>query len=182
MFWYLDEFWTKQFSISKIQVLKNTEFGFWQIFQVTKMVQIVWNISWIFLHMFVFQNYNKNLFLWIFKDCMRFYLSQEAKLLIPINPCSGFCRSTGPVDRVRSWSTKSVDYVYRTCTPVWLEGRSTARELLLSGKPRSTGSVDRQRALLSVPGSGRPGWSTDALTVRNLTVGGRPAGQPGSNG
>ena len=28
MFLYLDEFWTKRFSISKILVLENTEFGF----------------------------------------------------------------------------------------------------------------------------------------------------------
>jgi len=45
----------------------------------------------------------------------------------------------------------------------WRAGRPTPvdhRELLLSGKPWSTGTVDRQRALLSVPGhshrAGRP--------------------------
>ena len=79
-------------------------------------------------------------------------------------------RSTEPGVSRPSRSTN----VHRMCTPVWLEGRSTARELLLSGKPRSTGPVDRQRVLLSVPGLGRPGRSTAGPTVRFLTVGGRP--------
>ena len=56
---------------------------------------------------------------------------------------------------------------WRACRPT----RSTARELLLSGKPRSTRPVNRQRALLSVPDLGRPGRSTAGSTVRNLTVG-----------
>ena len=88
--------------------------------------------------------------------------------------------STGRPD----WSTelevgrpgRSTD-VHRTCTPGLLEGRSTdlvdRRELLLSGKTRSTRPVDRQRTLFSVPGSGRPGRSTEAPTVRNLTIGSR---------
>ena len=66
-----------------------------------------------------------------------------------------------PVDRTGRPSQESVDRVGRPmCTErarhvCWRAGRptrSTARELLLSGKPRSTGPVDRQRALLSVPG------------------------------
>ena len=98
--------------------------------------------------------------------------------LIPKIDLSGFCRSTGPVDRAWSRSTGTVDRRAQTCTPGLLEGRSTdsvdRRELLLSGKPRSTGPVDRQRTLFSVPGLGRPGRSTAAPTVRNLTVGGWP--------
>jgi len=41
MFLYLDEFWTKRIFYSKIQVLENTVFGFWQNFYNTKIVQNV---------------------------------------------------------------------------------------------------------------------------------------------
>ena len=106
---------------------------------------------------------------------MGFYLCQNTKFSFPKIVLSGFCRSTGPVNRAWSRSPGRSTDVHRTCTPGLLEGRSTdlvdLRELLLSGKPRSTGPVDRQRSLFSVPGSGRPGRSTDAPTVRNLTVG-----------
>ena len=39
MFLYLDEFWRKRIFNSKIQVLKNTDFGFRQNLYDTKMVQ-----------------------------------------------------------------------------------------------------------------------------------------------
>ena len=47
---------------------------------------------------------------------MRFYQSQKAKFSIPIIPVSGFCRSTGPLNRARSRSTESVDRRAQTCT------------------------------------------------------------------
>ena len=41
--------------------------------------------------------------------------------------------------------SRSTD-VYSRARQLWLEGRSTAREVLLSGKPRSIGPVDRVRS------------------------------------
>ena len=49
MFLYLHEFWRKRFSISKIQVLKNTDFCLKPNFNITKMIQIVYNMCWILL-------------------------------------------------------------------------------------------------------------------------------------
>ena len=96
-------------------------------------------------------------------------------ILIPKLTC---LVSTGRPDRSTELEVgrpcRSTD-VHRTCTPGLLEGRSTdpvdRRELLLSGKPWSTGTVNRQRSLFSVPGHGRPGRSIEAPTVRFLTVG-----------
>jgi len=44
MFLYLDKFWTKRIFYSKIQVLENTVFDFWQNFYNTKMVHNVLNL------------------------------------------------------------------------------------------------------------------------------------------
>jgi len=129
--------------------------------------------------MFVYQSIILNLFLWIFRDFMGFYQRKNIKVFLILK--SPILASAGRPDRSTelevgqpSWSTD----VHRTCTPVWLEGRSTdpvdRQRALLSGKPRSTGSVDRQRALLSVPGQGRPARSTEAPTVGFLIIGGRP--------
>ena len=118
---------------------------------------------------------------------MGFYQRKNTKFLNPLLVLFWLL----PVDRTGRPSLKSVDRVGRpTCTECarqfgWRAGRptrSTARELLLSGKPRSTGPVDRQRALLSVSSLGRPGRSIEGTTVRNLTVGAgrlgdRPEGQ-----
>ena len=82
---------------------------------------------------------------------MGFYLCQNNKFSFPKNVLSGFCRSTGPVDRARSRSTDSVDRRAQTCTSVWLEGRST-------------GTVDRPESSALWKGPGRPG--------------GRPGGEP----
>ena len=49
MFLYPYEFWRTQFSISKIQGLKNTDFVFKPNFYITKMAQIVYNMCWIFI-------------------------------------------------------------------------------------------------------------------------------------
>jgi len=98
---------------------------------------------------------------------MRFYLSQNTKFLILNNPCSGFCRSTGPVDRARS---RSIDVHRRERQSGWRAGRptrSTVQRALLSGKAPVDRAVDRTESLLSVS---RP-RSTAGSTVRNLTVG-----------
>ena len=60
------------------------------------------------------------------------------------------------------------------CTPVWLEGRSTVPVDRQRASALWKALVDRQRGLLSVPGCGRPGRSTEAPTVKFLTVGDRP--------
>ena len=106
---------------------------------------------------------------------MGIYLSQNDQVFNPRNSCPGFCLSTGPVDRARSRSTGSVDRRAQTCTPVWLEGRST-------------GTVDRPESSALWKGPGRPGGRPDRksaiciqatvdrpvdrwLNVINLTVG-----------
>ena len=69
-----------------------------------------------------------------------------------------------------------------TCTDVhailhWRSGRPS-RELCSLEMPRSTGPVDRQRALLSVPEARSADRPTAAPTVRKMIVGGRPGGRP----
>ena len=72
--------------------------------------------------------------------------------------------------------SRSTD-MHKRARHVWLEGRSTDP----IDRPESSAlwkapvnRVDRQRVLLSVPGHGRPGRSTEAPTVEFLSVGGRP--------
>ena len=92
---------------------------------------------------------------------MGFYLSQKAKFLIPIIPVSGFCRSTGPVDRARSRSTESVDrcaqnvHARSAGGPVDRPGRPS-RELCSLEMPRSGRSTDRESALCSRGSVDRP--------------------------
>ena len=59
-----------------------------------------------------------------------------------------------------------------------LEGRSTARELLLSGNAPVDRAGRPAESLLSVPEVRSTGRSTAAPTVRFLTVVGRPGGRP----
>ena len=68
-------------------------------------------VTWFvfYSNMFVYHSVLLNLFLWIFRDFMGFYQSQNTKFSIPKMSCSDFCRSTGPVDRARSRSTELVD-------------------------------------------------------------------------
>ena len=128
---------------------------------------------------FVYQCIILNLFLWIFRVFMGFYRIIKIKFSSPEIPVlASACRPDQSTELEVGRPTRSNDVHKRARQFGWRAGRptrSTARELMLSGKPRSTGPVDRQRALLSVPGHGRPGRSTEAPTVRNLTVGGRPA-------
>ena len=104
-----------------------------------------------------------------------FILAKMTKLFIP--DFSVLASAGRPTGRP---GLKSVDRVGRpTCTDVhvssgWRAGRptrSTVQRVLLSGKAPVDRAVDRQRALLSVPGSRSTGRSTAGSTVRNLTVG-----------
>ena len=102
MFLYLDEFWTKQFFTSKIQVLKNTEFGFRQNFKTQKEFKIF--VTWFdfYSNKFVFQREYKNLFLWIFRVFMGFNWKAPVDRVGRPAESSVLCsrpRSTGPVDR-----------------------------------------------------------------------------------
>ena len=118
-------------------------------------------------------------FLWIFREFYGIYLTNKNQVFNPL--FSPVLASAGRPDRSTELGVgrpcRSTD-VHSRARQLWLEGRSTGsvdrQRLLLSGKPRSTGSVDRQRALLSVPGCGRSSRSTEAPTVNFLTVGGRP--------
>ena len=71
MFFNLHEFWRKRFSISKIQVLKNTIFVFKPNFNITKMAQIVCNFSHTYLY---FKDLIRTDFLRIYvilRDCIK---------------------------------------------------------------------------------------------------------------
>ena len=100
MFLYLKEFWTKCIFNSKIQVLENTIFGFWQNFFNTKMVQKVWNLCWNFSHKFVFQCTILKLFLWIFRGFMGIYWIIKTLVFLPRFAAArlgrSIARSTGP--------------------------------------------------------------------------------------
>ena len=92
-----------------------------------------------------------------------------------------------PVDRTGRPRQKSIDRSGRpTCTErarnLWLEadrpGRSTAKELLLSGMAPVDHPVDRQRAMLSVLCSGRPLGRPIREPLLFGSRPGRPGGRP----
>ena len=105
---------------------------------------------------------------------MGFYLSQKVKFSIPIIPVSGFCRSTETGVGRPTCTERTRQFGWRAGRPT----RSTARELLLSGKPRLTGRSTGRELCSLFPGHGRPGPSTAGSTVRNLILAGRPGGRP----
>ena len=104
-------------------------------------------------------------FLEILRD---FILSQKAKFSIPIIPVSGFCRSTGTVDRARSRSTESVDRRAQTCTPY-----------LVGGPVDRPGRPSRELCSLESPGrpGGRPAESSALCFQATIDRGGRPLAQ-----
>ena len=69
------------------------------------MVQIVWNMCWIFPHMFVYQSIMLKLFLWIFRDFMGFIWELKTQFSTSEFSPARLWRSTGPVDRTQSRST-----------------------------------------------------------------------------
>ena len=92
IFLYLHVFWKNQIFISKIQVWENTDFGLRQNYNITKMVQIIYNMCWIFVTHICISKILKEL---IFVKFLWFY-----------GPLSGGGRSSrrstvgfGPVDR-----------------------------------------------------------------------------------
>ena len=83
IFLYLHVFRKNRIFISKILVLENTEFGFWLIFQVQKWFKMFVIYFDFYLNMFVYQKYNKNLFLWNLCIFMGFYKRQKDQFLNP---------------------------------------------------------------------------------------------------
>ena len=91
---------------------------------------------------------------------MGFYVSQKDQVLNPSFLFPGFSRSTDRSTEVEVGRPGRSTDVHRRARLCALEGRSTARELLLSGKPRSTErSTDIEYVLCSrgsVDRAGRP--------------------------
>jgi len=142
-----------------------------QYFQVTKIVQIIYNMPWFCASMFVYQSILVKLFLYIFQYFMGFYMSQKDQVFNPLTVFwPGFCRSTEPVDRRAQTCTASSGR--RAGRPT----RSTVQRALLSGKAPAGRAADRTESLLSVSLPRSAGRSTDGTTVWNMTVG-RSAGR-----
>ena len=111
--------------------------------------------------MFVYQWKMIKLFLWIFKKFMGIFRLLFNKFFWPRTLPARLWRSNGPVDRTQSRSTDRSTDVHRSVHVGWHLGRSTGR---------STGPESSALCF----------WAVDRLppTVKNMTVGGRPAGRP----